>query len=64
MVFPNNNRRHYNVVALVFDKDNIGLHEFSCTCGFCQRWLIPCRHVIAVAQGALTSILRVAGLFG
>ena len=52
MVFPNNNRRHYNVVKLVFSNDPTVQHVYSCTCGWCSRWLIPCRHVIAAAKGA------------
>ena len=52
MVFPNNNRRHYNVVKLVFSNDPIVQQVYSCTCGWCSRWPIPCRHVIVVTKGA------------
>ena len=54
MVFPSNNRRHYNVVELIFAED-IASSTYSCTCGWCARWLIPCRHVLAVAKGACSS---------
>lgn len=53
MVYPNNDRRHYNVVKLIFDDDPSN-HVCECTCTFVVRFAIPCRHVIAVATGELT----------
>jgi len=51
MVYRGNNRRHYNRVQLTFDDNDPTNHRFTCTCGFCKRWRIPCRHVIAAAKG-------------
>ncbi|CAB1098767.1 unnamed protein product [Ectocarpus sp. CCAP 1310/34] len=50
VVFPSGNRRHYNRVELTFDEDDPTKHHYTCTCGFCKRWRIPCRHVVAVAK--------------
>lgn len=60
MVFPENSRRHYNVVNLRFN-DPPADHVYDCTCGWCPSWLMPCRHVIAAAKGTTTyAILLVA----
>eukprot|EP00752_Nemacystus_decipiens_P006487 g5840.t2 len=39
-----------NRVQLTFDDNDPTKHQHTCTCGFCERWRIPCRHLIAAAK--------------
>eukprot|EP00903_Cladosiphon_okamuranus_P006044 g5961.t1 len=50
LVYQGSDRRHYNRVELTFDHSDPTMHQHTCTCGFCKRWRIPCRHVIAAAK--------------
>eukprot|EP00903_Cladosiphon_okamuranus_P006800 g6628.t1 len=50
LVYQGSDRRHYNRVELTFDHSDPTKHQHTCTCGFCKRWRIPCRHVIAAAK--------------
>ena len=58
IVYPEGNRRHYNVVNLNFE-DPPADHVYNCTCGFCSRCRIPYRHVIAAAKGVKNLLSRV-----
>lgn len=50
MVYPQENSFLSNRVTLVWGEDP-DKHTYDCTCKWCLRFLIPCRHVLAVAKG-------------
>lgn len=58
MVYPQENSFLSNRVSLVWGQDP-DKHTYECTCKWCGRFLIPCRHVLAVAKGVCVSILLV-----
>lgn len=33
-------------------------HVYDCTCGWCLRWKMPCRHIIAAAKGDNTGFMK------
>lgn len=43
-------RQGSNTVDLTFRSPESGGHLMKCTCGFCRRHGIPCRHVLAVTR--------------
>lgn len=50
-MYPQQNSFLSNRVNLVWGQGPDLDHTYSCTCKFCARFKIPCRHVIAVAKG-------------
>lgn len=51
MVFPHENSFLSNRVNLNWGETTDD-HEYDCTCDWCPRFKIPCRHVIAAWKGA------------
>ncbi|CAM9854197.1 unnamed protein product [Ectocarpus fasciculatus] len=54
MVYPQQNSFLSNRVNLTWGDDADG-HHYDCTCDFCPRFKIPCRHVLAVAKSTETA---------
>ena len=51
MVYPQENSYLSNRVELVWGQGPDAEHTYACTCKFCNRFKIPCCHVLAVAKG-------------
>lgn len=51
MVYPQENSYLSNRVELVWGQGLDAEHTYACTCKFCDRFKIPCCHVLAVAKG-------------
>ena len=56
MVYPEYNSFKSDRVNLRWGNpnDDNDDHVYDCTCHWCLRWKIPCRHVLAAAKGENT----------
>lgn len=50
MVFPEQNCFQSNRVNLRWGESSDD-HVYDCSCRWCPRWKMPCRHVLAAAEG-------------